>query len=142
LILVDANIIFYANDELSPQHRPAMAWWDRQLSGTAPVCLCWPVIMAFVRVSTNRRALARPLTIEMAIERVGAWLAQPVVRVLSPTSNHWSIVSDLLVRAQAVGNLVTDAEVAALAIEYGCELQSTDADFSRFPGLKWRNPLA
>ena len=141
MILVDANIILYANDELSPQHAAAIRWWDRQLSGTTPLCLCWPVIMAYVRISTNRRALARPLTIETAAERVRDWLAQPVVRVVTPTPDHWPILSDLLVRAQAVGNLVSDAEVAALAIEHGCELQSTDADFSRFPGLKWRNPL-
>ena len=141
MILIDANILLYAYDELSPRHDAARHWLAETLSGIAPVCLCWPVMMAFVRISTNRRILARPLTIDIATERVRSWLDQPIVRVVTPTPNHWSILSDLLVRAQAVGNLVSDAEVAALAIEHGCELQSTDADFSRFPGLKWRNPL-
>ena len=142
MILVDANIILSANDEPAPRHEAAVAWWDEQLSGTAPVCLCWPVIMAFVRISTNRRALARPLTIGDAVQRVQRWLDQPVVRVVVPTSNHWQALTHLLTRGQAAGNFVMDAELAALAIEHGCELCSTDADFSRFPGLQWRNPLS
>jgi toxin-antitoxin system PIN domain toxin len=142
LILVDANLLLYAELDFDPRHPAARGWWDAQLSGATAVCLCWPVINAFVRISTQPRAFKKPLLIAEAVERVTAWLQQPPVRLVVPTDEHWGVFAELLERGQASGNLVSDAEVAALAIEHGCELQSTDADFSRFPGLKWRNPLA
>ena len=141
MILMDANLLLYAELDFDPRHAAASAWWDAQLSGTAPVCLCWPVINAFVRISTQPRAFKKPLLIAEATERVTTWLRQTPVRVVAPTDGHWEVFAGLLERGQATGNLVTDAEIAALAIEHGCELCSTDADFSRFPGLKWRNPL-
>jgi toxin-antitoxin system PIN domain toxin len=141
VILVDANILLYAEDRLSAQHDAAREWWDAQLSGAATVGLCWTVITAFIRIGTNRRVFTRPLSIEEAVGRVQSWLDQPGVRILQPTENHWSIFSDLLMHAQAAANLAMDAHLATLAIEHGCELCSTDQDFARFPKLKWRNPL-
>jgi toxin-antitoxin system PIN domain toxin len=141
LILVDANILLYAENVTTPQHSAARAWWDRQLSGTTPVCLCWPVINAFIRIATNHRAFVQPLTIDQANHRVQSWLDQPCVRVVGPTEHHWLIFRDLLRQAQAVANLVADAHIAAISIENGCELCSTDADFARFPKLRWNNPL-
>jgi len=141
MILVDANLLLYAEDALCPSHARAKAWWDKQLSDVTPVCLCWQVLIAFVRITTNRRVFANPLTILQAADRIQSWLDQPCTRIVQPTQGHWKILRQLLEEGQASGNLVSDAHLAALAIEHGCELASTDSDFSRFPRLKWNNPL-
>lgn len=141
MILVDTNILLYAEDSLSPRHRDARVWWDHQLSGTSPVCLCWTVVSAFIRISTNPRVFDRPLSLEQSLARVRSWLAQPCVRMVQPTERHWAVFEQMLLEGQASGNLVTDAHLAALAIEHGCELNSTDGDFARFPAIRWRNPL-
>jgi hypothetical protein len=141
VILVDSNILLYAEDALSPLHDVAREWWDGQLSGTSPVCLCWPVIGAFIRIGTNPRVFEIPLPLKAAIARVQSWLDQPCTRLIYATERHWSTYQDLLVEGQANGNLVTDAHLAALALQHSCELMSTDADFARFPRLRWTNPL-
>ena len=141
MILVDANILLYAEDSLSEHHDPARAWWDAQLSGSAPVCLCWPVLTAFIRIATNSRLHQRPLTLKEAANRVQSWIDQPCVRLIHPTEEHWEIFQRMLHEGNAMANLVSDAHLAALAIEHNCELCSTDADFTRFPGLNWRNPV-
>jgi len=142
LILVDANILLYAEDSLQSRHQQARAWWDGQLSGTEVVCLCWTVLSAFIRIGTNPRVFDYPLSLEQALDRVQSWLDQPCTRVVRPTERHWTVFKKMLTDGQAVANLVTDAHLAALAIEHGCELASTDSGFARFPKLKWRNPLA
>lgn len=141
MILVDANILIYAEDRLSSRHAAARAWWDAQLSGASPACLCWTVLGAFIRIGTNPRVFNRPLAMDQAIARVQSWIDQPCVRIVTPTERHWEVIRKLLHDGQAVANLVTDAHLAALAMEHGCELMSTDSDFARFPGLRWRNPL-
>ncbi len=141
MILVDANILLYAEDELSPLHEPARIWWDKQLSGSSSVCLCWTVISAYIRIGTNSRVFEHPLSLRQAYDRVQSWLDQPCIRIVNPTQRHWPVFGELLLQGQAAGNLVTDAHLAALAIQHGCELNSTDSDFSRFPGLRWQNPL-
>jgi len=141
VIFVDANLLLYAEDALSSRNTVARAWWDEQLSGRDPVCLCWTVIGAFIRISTHRRVFTRPLSLEEARDRVQSWLRQPCVRVVTPTENHWNTFSRMLERGQAPANLVTDAHLAALAYDHGCVLCSTDRDFVRFPGLKWKDPL-
>jgi toxin-antitoxin system PIN domain toxin len=142
LILVDANLPLYAEDSLSPLHALALKWWDEQLSGTGEVGLSWPTLNAFLRISTNARLLPRPLALAEASERIESWLAQPCVRLVGPTDEHWTIFQRMLRAGAAVANLLPDAHLAALAVEHNCELCSTDGDFARFPGLKWRNPLA
>ncbi len=142
MILVDANLLLYAEDSLSEHHQAVRNWWDALLSGSEPVCLCWPVITAFIRIATNPRLHRRPLTPKEACERVQSWLEQPCVRVIHPTEQHWHILQQILTRANAVGNLVSDAHLAALALEHNCHLNSTDGDFARFPNLKWTNPVA
>lgn len=142
MILVDANILLYAEDSLHPRHRPACAWWDEQLSGSGVVCLCWTVLAAFIRIGTNPRVFEHPLDLDQALARVQSWLDQPCTRIIRPTERHWAVFKQLLRHGQATANLVTDAHLAALAVEHGCRLASTDSDFSRFPGLKWMNPLA
>ena len=141
MILEDANILLYAQDSVHPRHQQARAWWDEQLSGTGTVCLCWTVLSAFIRIGTNPRVFERPLSLEQALARVQSWLDQPCTRVIRPTERHWTVFQQVRTDGQAVANLVTDAHLAALAIEHGCELTSTDSDFARFPKLKWRNPL-
>ena len=141
MILVDANILLYAEDQLSPRHAAARSWWDAQLSGASPVCLCWTVLAAFVRIGTNPRVFEHPLSLDQAASRVQSWLDQPCMRIVRPTERHWTVFRNMLLEGQASGNFVTDAHLAALAVEHGCELISTDADFSRFPGLRWNNPL-
>ena len=141
MILMDANILLYAEDQLSSRHTAARSWWDAQLSKDSPVCLCWTVLGAFIRIGTNPRVFERPLSLEQAISRVQSWLDPPCVRIVRPTERHWIVFQKMLLEGQAVANLVTDAHLAALAVEHGCELISTDSDFSRFPGLRWSNPL-
>jgi uncharacterized protein len=141
VILVDANILLYAEDQLSPQHESARAWWDAVLSGSSPVCLCWTVLGAFIRIGTNPRVFEHPLSLDQALACVQSWIDQPCTRMISPTARHWTVFQKMLRCGQAVANLVTDAHLAALAAEHGCELISTDSDFSRFSGIRWRNPL-
>jgi toxin-antitoxin system PIN domain toxin len=112
-----------------------------QLSSSAPVCLAWSVIGGFIRIGTNPRVFERPLTIDQALSRVQGWLDQPCARIIQPTNRHWEVFRSMLEKGQAAANLVTDAHLAALAIEHGCELCTTDRNFARFPSVRWRNPL-
>jgi len=139
--LVDANLLLYAEDRSSQHHEQARTWWDEQLSGKLPVCLCWTVLNAFLRIGTNKRVFVRPLSLNEAVGRVQSWFDQPCTRLVQPTDHHWVLFQQLIIEGQAKGALVTDAHLAALAIEHGCTLYSTDADFSRFQNLKWKNPL-
>ncbi len=141
MILVDANILLYAEDQLSSAHVRARTWWDATLSGSVPVCLCWTVINAFIRIGTNPRVFEHPLSLDRAKSRVQSWLEQPCTRIVNPTERHWIVFQRMLREGQATANLVADAHLAAIAFEHGCEVFSSDADFSRFPGIRWRNPL-
>lgn len=140
--LIDLNLLLYAVNRDAPRHAEARAWLEGTLSGTEPVALPWTVILGFVRITTHSRILARPLTTQQALSVVDGWLDQPSVRVLDPGAEHWSRLRGLLEDVGSAGNLTTDAHLAALAIENGCELSSTDSDFARFPRLHWVNPLA
>jgi toxin-antitoxin system PIN domain toxin len=141
MILVDANILLYAENSLAENHEAARNWWNAQLSGAEPVGLCWSVLVAFIRIGTNPRLHQSPLTLKDAIGRAQSWLDQPCVRILEPTEAHWEIFQKVLREGNAVANLVTDAHLAALAVEHNCTLYSTDLDFARFRSLKWKNPL-
>lgn len=121
-------------------HVPARAWLESALSGDESVGLPWVVILAFLRIATNPRAVERPLSIERACETVDELLDCPPVHVLQPGPGHWSEVRRLLLEVGAAGNLVTDAHLAALAIEHGAILTSYDADFARFEHLRWERP--
>jgi toxin-antitoxin system PIN domain toxin len=101
----------------------------------------WSILTSFIRISTNRQIFKKPLTINQAITRVQSWIDQSCVRLINPTESHWQIFQITLLEGQAKANLVMDAHIAALAIEHDCILYSTDSDFSRFPKLKWKNPL-
>lgn len=141
MILPDANLLLYAEDSLSRHHERAREWWDGALSGSEPVNLCWPVINAYLRISTNPRIHERALDPEEAVARVTSWLDQPCVSVIAPTMLHWEIFRKQIGESRASANLISDAHLAALAIEHASTLYSTDRDFARFPGLKWKNPI-
>ena len=142
MILVDANLLLYAEDSLSEHHETARNWWDTQLSGSEAVALCWPVLTAFIRIGTNARLHKRPLTLKEAIERVQSWIDQPCVRIIQASEQHWELFQKMLRVGNATANLVSDARLAALAVEHNCVLHSTDTDFARFRGSKWKNPIA
>jgi uncharacterized protein len=142
MTLPDVNLLLYAYDSRSESHAAARTWWETQLSGTDTVCLCWPVIQAFIRIGTNVRFHPRAMMLDEAIERAQSWLDQPCVKIIQPTENHWTIFQKMLRKGNATANLVSDAHLAALAVEHNCVLQSTDRDFARFRGLKWNNPIA
>ena len=139
--LPDVNLLLYAVDEGSVRHEPARAWVEDRLSGTETFALAWVVLQAFIRLTTSSRVFQSPLTTSEALDLVDGWLVQPCATVVHPTSRHASVLRELLEPLGTAGNLTTDAHLAALAIEHGAELCSTDRDFSRFMGLRWANPL-
>jgi toxin-antitoxin system PIN domain toxin len=141
MILVDANLLLYAVDLDLPQNARARAWLEEALSGNETVGLPWVVILAFLRLTTNTRVFERPLTVEKSLAYIEEWLSQPVATAVAPGKSHWRILSNLLTFTGTGGNLTTDAHIAALAIEYGCTLYSTDNDFKRFSGVHHVNPL-
>lgn len=142
MILVDANLLLYAYDAASPHHVNARKWIEMVFSSGSPVCLPWQTVAAFLRIVTNPKLPGERFTLEEAARLVDHWLAQPNVRLLSPGEDHWPLLRQTILDGQARGPLVTDAQLAALAIESGAVLQTTDRDFARFPGLRWVNPLA
>lgn len=141
MILPDTNLLVYAYNRDDSQHSAAELWLRSTLASRVPIALPWVTIGGFVRVITNRRALARPVSVEQAISIVDEWLAEPAIHLIRPGEGHWPILQRMLRAVKVGGNLVTDAHLAALAIEHDCELCSADTDFARFPGLRWRNPL-
>lgn len=140
MIVVDTNLLIYAINQDSPDHAACKRWLENQLS-SAHVGLPWLVVTGFVRITTNPRVLERPLSVERALAYVEEWLALPNVIVAEPGQQHWSVLSRLLLRAGAAGNLTSDAHLAAIAIEHAALLCSADNDFKRFQGVQHFNPL-
>ncbi|HEX9818438.1 MAG TPA: type II toxin-antitoxin system VapC family toxin [Methylomirabilota bacterium] len=139
--VVDANLLLYATDRSSPRHEVARSWLERQLSGDETVGFAWVVLLAFLRLSTNPQVFERPLSPDRALDVVESWLRQPCVVIVQPGVRHTAMMRQLLGPLGTAGDLVNDAHLAALALEHGAELSSCDADFSRFSGLRWINPL-
>jgi toxin-antitoxin system PIN domain toxin len=140
--LLDLNLLLYAVNTDAPHHGVAKRWLDRALNADEPVAFSWVVLLGFLRIATNPRIQPRPLTAAEAINLVDGWLACPLARVVEPGDEHWRILKSLLHEVGAAGNLTTDAHLAALAIENGATLCSTDTDFQRFQHLRWINPLS
>ena len=140
--LVDANLLLYAINEDAPLHIQARTWLEEVQSGSETVAFSWTVLLAFLRLSTRAAVFDHPLSPEQALDLIDSWLDQPGATVLHPGERHRWLLRDLLAPLGTGGNLSSDAHLAALAIEHGAELCSCDSDFSRFPGLRWRNPLA
>jgi toxin-antitoxin system PIN domain toxin len=142
VILVDANLLLYAINRDAPRHDQAKKWFEAVLSGAEVVGLSWNVLLAFLRLTTRPGVFQQPLSIEMALEVVGLWLDRDAVTLVHPGPRHFSVLRQLLLATGSGGNLTTDAHLAALAIENQAVLCSRDSDFSRFPGLTWKDPLA
>ncbi|MBN1962839.1 MAG: PIN domain-containing protein [Deltaproteobacteria bacterium] len=141
MYLVDANIILYVYDSISPFHKVACHWWEDCLSNDRQIRLAWSTVLAFLRISTHPRLLHKPFLIADAAKHVESWFARPMVDYLHPTNRHWQIFKKLIQDGQANGNLIPDAHLAALAIEHGAILCTCDRDFSRFDGMQVLNPL-
>jgi toxin-antitoxin system PIN domain toxin len=141
VIIPDINLLLYAYDASSPFHPKAAGWWQDCLSGTEPVGLLHVVTFGFVRIATNARAFANPMTPTEAAGHVRSWLEQPPVQVLAPGPDHVRDTLELLEKLGTAGNLVSDAQMAALALDHDAVLHTADTDFVRFPGLRWFNPI-
>jgi uncharacterized protein len=141
MIIPDVNLLIYAHNDGAPHHARAREWWERLLNGKTPVGLSWLTIAGFIRLMTHPRILAAPLEVASTLAHVRAWLAQPPVRIVQPGSKFEQLFLDYLEALGTAGNLTTDAQLAALAVEHQAELHSNDGDFARFDGLRWRNPL-
>lgn len=140
MILVDANLLVYAVALTVPEHESAREWLDARLRGTARVGLAWPSLLAFMRLISNPRIFERPQPLADAWRQVGEWLALPTVWTPQPTERHAEVLGSLLERESSPA-LVPDAHLAALAIEHGLTVASSDGDFARFEGLRWTDPL-
>ncbi len=141
MILVDANLLVYAHVESFPQHAQARDWLDGRINAAAPVGLPWPSLLAFVRLVSNPRIFERPAPVSAAWSQVESWLSAESAWIPLPTERHQQLLAPLMASVEGRANLVPDAHLAALAIEHGLVLCSTDGDFARFDGLEWRNPL-
>ncbi len=142
MILPDVNVLLYAYDAGSSRHARAREWWEGALTGSEPVRLPWVTILGFIRIGTHPRVFSRPMAIEEAVAHVSRWLERPMVEPIEPGPRHWAVLAELLRDAQISGNLTTDAHLAALAIEYGGTVYTTDQDFARFRRAQTSNPVA
>jgi toxin-antitoxin system PIN domain toxin len=141
VIVPDANLLIYAYDSKSDMQPRARRWLEQILSGSDTVGFTWLTLGAFLRISTNLRLGRSQLHMTAATQIIDTWLARRVVRLLVPGDRHWVLLKEMLIAGRVQGPNVTDAQLAALTIEYGGILHSTDRDFARFPGLRWMNPL-
>jgi len=141
MICPDVNLLLYATFRSFREHEKAKSWWDGALSGGQAVRLGHVVVLGFLRLSTSSKVFENPLTVQQAVSVVEGWLAQPNVDLLAPAPGHWTNLRERLAQGGVGANLTTDAHLAALASDYGLAVCSNDADFARFPGLNWVNPL-
>lgn len=139
--IVDINLLIYALNKDTPHHSKAKTWLEDALSSEEPFGFAWIVILGFLRIVTNATIMPHPLRPELAVEMVDDWLQQPPSLTVVPSDQHWLIFKELLSPLGTAANLTSDAHLAALTIENGARLYSTDNDFSRFQSLRWTNPL-
>ena len=141
MILPDINLLLYAYNPHVPQHEAASQWWESAMNGGELIGLPNEVTLGFVRIATNPRIGAAAVPMDRARQVVETWLTLPVVRILTPPADHFAKVMALVTQAMGAGPLISDAVLASYAIENRAVLHTNDSDFSRFPNLKWRNPL-
>lgn len=140
-MLVDANLLLFAVDASSTFHQASRDWLTARLNGPTRVGFPWQSLTAFVRISTNPRAYDSPLRPDEAWQRVEEWLGSDAAWVPLPTERHAEVMGRLIRTYELRGNLIPDADLAALAIEHGVGIASADTDFARFTELAWENPL-
>lgn len=141
MIIPDVNLLLYAYNQGSPLHNAARNWWAGLMSGDERIGVPWIVVAGFIRLITSRSMVIQPSTVEHAVETIEEWFSYPHVVPINPGAQHLSLFRQALQAAGVGGDLVTDAHIAALAMEYQAEVHSSDNDFRRFHGLRWRNPL-
>ncbi|HXG86721.1 MAG TPA: TA system VapC family ribonuclease toxin [Vicinamibacterales bacterium] len=139
--IIDTNLLVYAYVPALEQHAAAKRWFEQTLTDDESVGLAWVSVLGFVRVVTNPRVFRIPLLLDRAVAVVDGWFQQQAVEIILPTPRHWSTLRDMLIQGQAGGAMTTDAHLAALAVEHGATIYTTDRDFLRFPGVKVFNPL-
>ena len=142
MVLPDTNLLLYAHMEQSKAHRKALEWWEGVVNSGASIGLTWVTILGFLRLSTKRTVFRPPLTVPQAEEHISAWFAQPNIRIVEAGHRHAAFLFELLREAGIAGDLTTDAHLAAMALEWNATIYSADADFGRWPRVKWVNPLA
>jgi toxin-antitoxin system PIN domain toxin len=142
LTVLDSNILLYAWNRDDPNHEKIKPWLESLLRSQDWVGLPWITLWTFLRLTTNSRLYSSPLSPERAFEIISEWIQLPNVVIIEPGLLHPEILQRLVIEGQATGPLLSDAVLAALAMEQGATLASTDRDFSRFPGLSWINPLS
>lgn len=142
MIAVDANLLLYAHVTSYPRHEAARTWLEDRLAGTARVGLPWPSLLAFVRLVTNPRLFTRPESVADAWSQVEAWLSAEPAWVPVPTARHADVLGSCLASPGLRANDVPDAHLAALALEHGLRLATSDAGFARFARLDWFDPVA
>ena len=140
--LVDANVLLYSVNERSSRHDEAREWLDASLNGRETFGFAWVVVLAFLRLGTHGAVFPQPLASQDALRVLRGWLDRPTATIVEPTTRHLDVLGDLLSATGTAGNLVNDAHLAALSLEHACEIVSYDADFARFPGVRWRSPSA
>ncbi len=140
--IVDLNILIYAVNRAAVEHVAVHAWWQKALAGDESIGLPWVVVLGFIRVTTNPRTFATPFSVDEALHHINTWLAQPSVRIIQESPEHWRLLGGLLRQVGTAGNLTTDTHLAAMAIGHGATLVSCDTDFARFTKVRWENPLA
>lgn len=139
--IVDLNVLLYVVNRDAVHHRRVLTWWEEAMNGDVSLGLPWVVVLGFLRLSTSSRVFPAPLSPDESVRLVDRWLASGNAKIVAETEGHWGVLRSLIGQCGTGGNLTTDAHLAALAITRGAILVSCDADFSRFPGLRWENPL-
>ena len=142
MILPDVNLLLYVHNRSAAQHEAAGRWLEAALAGPEPVALTWTTILGFLRIATNPKVYPNPMTVAEGIAAVNEWLVHPAVALLHMGERHWEILTGLIVRGSVSGPGITDAHLAALAIEHGLEVCSNDSDFARFSEVRWINPVS
>lgn len=139
--LVDVNVLLYVVNDQAEEHAKARRWWESHLSEAEPIGLSWMTISGFLRLSTHPKVFDSPLAVTEALEQIDRWLDVPNVKIVEETEEHWRIMRRFVAEVGTAGNLTSDAHLAALADSLGATVATCDADFSRFRGLRWENPL-
>ena len=140
MVVPDANVLLYAVNSASAHHEESLEWLERSLAGAEAVGFSWVVLLAFIRVSTNRSVLPEALDVDESTAQVLDWLGAPAAVQLEPTARHAEVLRGLLLDSGTAGNLTTDAHLAALAVEHGGRVVSYDRDFGRFTGVPHQLP--
>lgn len=141
MIIPDINLLVYAHNQDDERYDAARSWWDNLLKGEESIGIPLAVSVGFVRLATNPRVMSPPMTSEEAVSLVRNWLQKPNVNSLDAGPNHFDHLQECLVAAGRAGRFVTDAHLAALALDHGAEIQTADQDFRTFPDVRWLNPL-